>query len=129
MNYIKSVDIGTLYDVRETFCQGIPEDKKGDGTFRMLTDFLPQLAEFYFKVNENWVDKLKEFKFKSFSKLSAEAFLFLLAFGGDGAPCKEGTTTSFLVLFLNAGERLSSSTENFLTFDANVNENRAVVTL
>ena len=124
MNYVKSVDIGTLYDVRETFCQGIPEDEKGDGKFRRLTDFLPRLAEFYFKVNENRVDKLKEFK--SFSKLNAEACLFLLAFGGDGAPCKEGTATSFLVSFLNVGERISSSTENFLTFGSNVKENGVV---
>ena len=125
MKYIKSVDIGRLYDVRDTFCGGIPEDEKGDGKFRRLTEFLPRLAQFYLKVNEERVEKLKEFEL--FPKINPDAFLFLVAFGGDGAPCKEGTATSFLCSFLNIGERLASSSENFLTFGANVKENGLVV--
>ena len=125
MDYIKSVDIGNLYDVREVFCGGIPEDEKGDGKFRKLTEFLPRLAQFYLYVNENRFDKLKEFT--CFPKRNDQAFVFLLLFGGDGAPCKEGTATSFLCSFLNAGERVASSSENFLTFGTNVKENAIVV--
>ena len=125
MDYIKSVDIGNLYDVREVFCGGIPEDEKGDGKFRKLTEFLPRLAQFYLSVNENRFDKLKEFT--CFPKRNDQAFVFLLLFGGDGAPCKEGTATSFLCSFLNAGERVASSSENFLIFGANVKENGIVV--
>ena len=77
------------------------------------------------KVNEKRVDKLKEFK--SFPKVNPDAFLFLVTFGGDGAPCKEGTATSFLCLFLNVVERLASRSENVLTFGANVKENGLVV--
>ena len=39
MKYIKSVDIGRLYDVRDTFCSGIPEDEKGDGKFQDWLNF------------------------------------------------------------------------------------------
>ena len=50
-----------------------------------------------------------------------------MLFSGDGAPCKEGTATAFLCFFLNVGERLASSSENFLVFGANVKENGEVV--
>jgi len=53
-----------------------------------------------------------------------ESFLFVLAIGGDGAP---GTGTSFLVSFLNCGQRIASSDENFLLFGANVDESAPVV--
>ena len=111
MKYIKSVDIERLYDVRDTFCKEITEDEKGDGKFRRLTELLPRLAQFYLKVNEERVDKLKEFE--SFPKVNPDALLFLVAIGCDGTPCKEGTATSFLCSFFNVGERLASSSENF----------------
>ena len=50
-----------------------------------------------------------------------------MLFGGDGAPCKEGTATAFLCSFLNVGEQLANSSENFLVFGTNVKENGEVV--
>ena len=38
IKYIKSVDIGRLYDVRDRFCREILEDEKGDVKFRRLTE-------------------------------------------------------------------------------------------
>ena len=81
MDYIKSVDIGNLYDVREVFCGGIPEDEKGDRKFRKLTEFLRRLAQFYLYVNENRFDKLKEFTY--FPKRNDQAFVFSVTFGGE----------------------------------------------
>ena len=60
------------------------------------------------------VDKLKSFEF---TKKDADSFLFVIAFGGDGAP---GCGLSFLVSFINAGKR--NSTENFLVFGSNADE-------
>ena len=119
------MDIGRLYDVRDTFCREILEDEKGDGKFRRLTEFLSRLSQFYFIVNEKRVEKLKEFEL--FPKINPNAFVFLVAFCGDGAPCKESTATSFLCSFWNIGERLASSSENVLTFGENVKENGLVV--
>ena len=50
--------------------------------------------------------------------------LFLLAVGGDEAP---QTGTTFLISFLNCGERIASSSENYLLFGGNVKENSIVV--
>ena len=53
-----------------------------------------------------------------------DSFLFVLAIGGDGAP---GSGTSIFVSFLNCGKRVASSSENFLLFGENVEENSEVV--
>jgi len=47
-----------------------------------------------------------------------------MAIGGDGAP---GSGCLFLISFLNVGERICSSSENFLLFGANVAENSFIV--
>ena len=71
------------------------------------------------------LNKLKEYSV--FAKIDASAFRFLVRFGGDGAPWKEGTATAFICSFLNVGERLASRSKNFLVFGANVKENGEVV--
>ena len=43
--------------------------------------------------------------------------MFLLAFGGDGAP---GVGTAFSVSFLNVGKRIQSSSGNFMLFGGDV---------
>ena len=82
IKYIRSVDIDTLYDVKEVLSKNVPEEEQGDGKFR---------------VNDDRLDKLKEYF--AFPKIDASAFQFLVLLGGDGAPCKEGTATAFYVLF------------------------------
>jgi len=47
-----------------------------------------------------------------------------MAIGGDGAP---GSGCLFLISFLNVGERICSSSENFLLFGANVAENSFII--
>ena len=58
------------------------------------------------------------------SKESSDSFLFALAIGGDWAPAVGMT---LLVSFLNVGERLPSSKEQFLLFGGKVEENSSVV--
>ena len=50
--------------------------------------------------------------------------MFVIAIGGDGAPI---CGTSFLVSFLNVGERLTSSDENWLLFGTDESETANVV--
>ena len=61
MKYIKSVDIGTLYDVKEVPSKNVPEEEQGEGKFRKLSEYLPRLAEFYLRVNDDRLDKLKQY--------------------------------------------------------------------
>ena len=58
--------------------------------------------------------------FRSFPKKDEESLLFNLAVGGDGAPI---SGCVFLVSFINVGNRIASSSENFTIFGANVEEN------
>ena len=52
-----------------------------------------------------------------------EANTFYVALGGDGAPFgKDDTACSWLVSFLNIGQGILSSNENFLLFGANCSE-------
>ena len=98
MKYIKSVDIGTLYDVKEVLSKNVPEEEQGEGKFRKLSEYLPRLAEFYLRVNDDRLDKLKEYSV--FPKIDASAFQFLVLFSGDGAPCKKrGLQQLFYVPF------------------------------
>ena len=69
---------------------------------------------------------VKLLTFTDLEKKCNEFILFVLAIGGDGAP---GTGTAFLVSFLNCGKRIASSSENFLLFGANVEENCSLVKL
>ena len=63
---------------------------------------------------------IKRKTFPAIPKKDPDSFLFALAIGGDGAPAV-GMTIS--VSFLNVGERLPSSKDQFLLFGGNVEEN------
>jgi len=54
-----------------------------------------------------------------FDKKNPQSTLFNLAIGEDGAPA---TGCTFLVSFINVGQRIASSSENFLLFGGNVDE-------
>ena len=78
---------------------------------RCLKTFLPRLAQFYLDVNNLRVNKLK-FDF-SYTLQNENLYIFLIAFGVDEA---SQSGTLFFVSFLNIGERVESSSENFLLF-------------
>ena len=111
MAYIKSLDIGKLYDVGERFCAGLEDSENVRGCYRDIEDLLVKLADFYLNYSQFQV------------KLN-ESNIFYVALGGDGAPFgKDDTACSWLVSFLNIGQGILSSNENFLLFGANCSEN------
>ena len=82
--YISSLDIGMLkpfspYLVETNELENIPA-----GLFRDIKTYIQRLAVFYLKVNKCRSDKL--LSFEKFSKKDPNSFLFLISFGGDGAP-------------------------------------------
>ena len=117
---IRTLDIGIVHNVKTLISS---PGQNYDGAYREPIPYIQRLASFYLKQNEDRVDKLKEFS--DFQKKCPDSFVFFLAVGGDGAP---GAGTSILVSFLNCGQRLASSCENFLIFGANVNESSEIVT-
>ena len=74
-----------------------------------------RLAKFYLSINQYRVDKL--LTFNGYHKKDESSLLFLLAFGGDGAP---GVGTVFSVSFLNIGKRILSSSGTFMLFGGDV---------
>ena len=121
-SYINSIDIGEVRSVHTDFGENLSLEESGDGMYRPLVDYVQRLSKFYLTVYPMRKDDLMEFP--NVLKKSNDSFLFLLCFGGDGAP---GTGTSFLVSFLNVTSRLMSSKENFMVFGANVDEKSTVV--
>ena len=62
MAYIKSIDIGKLYSIHDTLCEGLNEHEWVSGCYRELEELLLILAEFYLSSNlynicsDNFVD-------------------------------------------------------------------------
>ena len=111
MPFIKSIPIGTLFDVKETLCQGM--QTKVSGCYRSLHETLIFLAKFY-------LNKTSDYDLIWFD----EPYTFHVALGGDGAPFgKDDTSCAWLISFLNIGRGVLSSNENFLIFGANCSEN------
>ena len=106
---IESIDIGKLNKIN---------GQEKIGLFRPPAEYILHLASFYMKINVFWEDKLKTFP--AIPKKDPDSFLFALAIGGDGA---SAVGMTILVSFLNVGERLPSSKEQFLLFGGNVEEN------
>lgn len=117
---INTVNIGSLYEV-STLIEAA-DINKVQGMYREPVDFILRLAKFYLTINEHRVDKLKTFD--AFSQKENDSFLFVMALGGDGAPI---CGMSILISFLNVGERIASSSEQFLLFGADVEENSRYV--
>ena len=112
MAYIKSVDIGQLYSVRENLCHGLEEYDKVNACYRDIEDLLVRLADFYLNHGKYTILTFRQ------------SNTFHVAFGGDGAPFgKHDSACSWLVSFLNIGQGVLSSNENFLLFGANCAEN------
>ena len=92
------------------------------GLFRDIKTYIQRLAVFYQKVNKCRSDKL--LIFEKCSKKDPNSFLFLISFGGAVAP---GVGTIFNVSFLNVGKRILSSSETFMVFGGDVEENSLIV--
>ena len=75
MPYIRSIDIGKLFSVRETLCDGLEDAEKVIGCYRNLEDLVLKLAEFY--LCNDLYDILT---------FGIEPYTFHIALGGDGAP-------------------------------------------
>jgi hypothetical protein len=54
MPFIKAIDVGKLYSVKETLCQGLKEEEKVNGMYRSLKDLLPTLAKYYLQCRNNY---------------------------------------------------------------------------
>ena len=104
------------------FGDGLSSEECGDGLYRPLASYVHRLSEFYLTVYPSRKEELREFP--CFEKKNDNTFLFLLNYGGDGAP---GIGTAFLVSFLNVVERLLSSKENFMVFGSNCDERSPAV--
>ena len=73
------------------------------------------MAQFYLSANNYRKDKLNWF--------GKQEGTFKVAIGGDGAPFgKDDQALAWLVSFLNVGQRVCSSAENFLLIGANCSE-------
>ena len=64
--------------------------------------------------------------FEHFPCKETSSFLFEIAFGDDGAA---GIGMSALISFINVGERIANSEEQFLLFGAYVDENSGIITI
>ena len=112
MPYIKSVDIGKLFSVRETLCDYLENAEKVNGCYRKLEDLMLKLAEFY--LCNDLYDILT---------FGIEPYTFHVAIGGNGSPFgKDNTACAWLVSILNIGRGVLSSNENFSLFGANCKE-------
>ena len=117
-NRINDVDIGELNDI-----SGFSTShEKVCGKDHNPASYILDLAKFYLEVDNSREDRLKTLD--SFSKKDPSSFLFATAIGGDAAP---GTGMAILVSFLDVGERLPSSKEQFLLFGDDSEESSNVV--
>ena len=115
--HINSIDIGNLHDVHPSLTSGIFFDEPVQGNYRSLDQYALRLASFYLQINKYRDDKL--INFDNIPKKCNDSFLFVMAFGGDAAP---GVGMSYLLSFLNVGERIPSSSETFLLFGSDCDE-------
>ncbi|XP_031565569.1 uncharacterized protein LOC116300771 [Actinia tenebrosa] len=115
--FVKSVDIGNLKDVKTELCHDLEEDDKVSGSYRDLESFLIELAKMYVHIDQ----VLKKESF--FMHYGSEPYHFRVAIGADGAPFgKDDEATAWLLSFLNVGEMIASEAENYLIAGANCSE-------
>ena len=115
-----TIDIGTVKNLSD-LCS---DYKNNPVVYREPVEFIFRLAEFYLFVNEGRLDKLKSFE--HFPCKEASSFLFAIAVGDDGA---QGIGMPDLISFINIGERIANSAEQFLLFGADVDQNSGIVTI
>ena len=117
---INTIDIGTTKNLTD-LCS---DYKNAHAVCKDHVELILRLAEFYIFVNEERLDQLKSFE--HFPCKEASSFLHAIAVGDDGAP-RIGMPV--LISFINIGERIANSAEQFLFFGADVDENSGIVTI
>lgn len=92
----------------------LESDVSVSGCYRPLEDLLLIMADLYLFLDEQ----------KPFLEWYGKALgTFFIAIGADGAPFgRKNEATSWLVSFLNVGERIASCNENILLAGANCKE-------
>ncbi|XP_046841841.1 uncharacterized protein LOC124435952 [Xenia sp. Carnegie-2017] len=109
--YVKSIEGGNLYDVRDTLCNGLEEKDSVSGCYQDLEELLIRLAEFYLVT--------KFYELLTFSEFNT----FHVALGGDRALFdKDDSACAWLVSILNIGQGELSLNEDFLLLGANCSE-------
>ena len=112
MPFIKAINIGQLYSVRDTLCYDLEEEEKVDGMYHDVKQLLLSLAKFYISQSRY---QLIWFQ--------GQVNTFHVSLGGDKAPFgRVETACAWLVSLLNIGRGVLSSNENFLLFGANCKE-------
>lgn len=107
-SYVKSIPMGTVYNVYDTLCEGMREDDKVSGCYRDLKYALIMLGKYYLSNNT-------EYDLVWFNN---EPYTFVVSLGGDGAPFgKYDTACSWLISFLNIGRVILSCNENYLILE------------
>lgn len=126
ISFLKSVETGTVLDLKSEFCGNLGDDEQVEGAFRQLEEFLLELANLYIHV-----DKVLSKDGSPFLHHFNEApYNFKVAIGADGAPFgKDDEATAWLLSFINVGERIASQNENFLLAGANCSESHVVMKL
>ena len=117
IRFIKRIDLGTLYSVRDVLCAQLEAKEKADGCYRDLTEHLVRLASFYLStLTDEQIDWF------------GEPNTFQIAIGGDRVPFgKHEHSCAWLISFFNIGHRILSSDDNFLIFGSNCSEESPVV--
>lgn len=109
IEYIKSVDIGNVKDIKVEFCADLEDDMKVDGAYRDLEEFLTELAGMYIEIDQQWGEK------STFMHFGSEPYHFRVAIEADGAPFgKDDEASAWLISFLNVGDQIASERECFL---------------
>ena len=105
MPFIRSIDIGQLYSVRDTLCYDL-EEKKADGMYREVEQLPLSLPKFY----------LSQSRYQLIW-FHGQVNTFHVSLGGDGPPFgKDDTACAWLLSLLNIGRGVLNSNDNFVVW-------------
>ena len=105
MPFIRSIDTGQMYSVRDTLCYDL-EEKKADGMYREVEQLPLSLAKFY----------LSQSRYQLIW-FQGQVNTFHVSLGGDGAPFgKDDTACAWLLSLLNIGRAVLNSNDNFVVW-------------
>lgn len=117
INFISSLDIGTLHDMSK-YCNDLPDSEQVEGKFRDLEDLLLRIAKMYLTIENNF-----EFEEQLLEWFGEEKGSFKVTLGADGAPFgKESEATAWLISFINVTSHVYCCNDNFLLCGSNCKE-------
>ena len=126
ISFLKSVQTGTVLDMKSEFCGNLGEDEQVEGAFRQLEEFLLELANFYIHIDKVLCKDGSTF-LHHFNEAPCNV---KVAVGADGAPFgKDDEPTAWLLSFINVGERIASQNDDFLLAGANCSKSHVAMKL